>query len=394
MKNKFFKLIPVLGLVSTIIMTSCQKKIEAAYWNPNAAVIEPIETILPSVIGGMIYFYSSNGTTFGVQLDGTFIGRYIQYWGTQTNNELYGQMGPATGTTDNTGSMWGSVYYAGGANIDKIVKWGIEQEKWDYVGVALAIRAWGWLELTNEYGDAPLKQALNPSLQQFLYDPQPDFYDSSRAICFRALSFLNRTDGKVSKANLAIGDAYMNNGDVNKWKKFVYGILARSYNNLSNKDIYKTKNYGDSVIKYADLAMTTNEDNVTGKFQGGAISATNNYFGPYRGNIGTFRQGGYIADLMSGRNDSAFKGVQDPRAPYLLRENLNGEYRGFTPWLGTSSLATNDYPQNFWGHATPTSTGAPTVDNSRYVFQNTSPWPLMTASEMQFTKAEALLRQG
>ncbi|HEY8660564.1 MAG TPA: SusD/RagB family nutrient-binding outer membrane lipoprotein [Chitinophagaceae bacterium] len=394
MKNKVFKFISILSLASTVLIVSCKKKIDDAYLNPNAAVREPVESILPSVIGGMIYFYSSNGTTFGVQLDGTLIGRYVQYWGTTSSLELYGEMGPATGVTDNTGSMWGSVYYAGGANINKIIEWGTEEQKWDYVGVALAIRAWGWLELTDEYGDAILKQAFNPSLQQFLYDPQPDFYDSCRAVCFRSLSFLNRTDGNVSQANLAIGDAYMNNGDVNKWKKFVYGVLARSYNNLSNKDIYKSKNYGDSAIKYADLAMTTNDDNVTAKFQGGSLAPANNYFGPYRGFVGTFRQGAYIADLMSGRNDSAFKGVPDPRATYMLRENLNGEYKGFTPWLGTSSLATNDYPQNFWGHATPSSTGAPTVDNSRYVFQNTSPWPLMTASEMQFIKAEAALRKG
>ncbi|MBS1735967.1 MAG: SusD/RagB family nutrient-binding outer membrane lipoprotein [Bacteroidetes bacterium] len=395
MKNKLLKITPVLGLASLLLMmSSCQKKIESAYLNPNAAVKQPIEAILPSVIGGMVYFYSSNGTTFGVQLDGTFIGRYIQYWGTQTNLELYGEMGPATGTTDNTGSMWGSVYYAGGANINKIIQWGSEQQKWDYVGVAWAIRAWGWLELTNEYGDAILKQAFNPSLQQFLYDPQPDFYDSCRAVCFRALSFLNRTDGQVSQANLAIGDAFMNNGDVNKWKKFVYGILARSYNDLSSKDLYNTSKFADSVIKYTNLAMTTNDDNITAKFKGGTISANLNYYGPWRGNIGTLRQGAYIANLMSGRNDSAFSGVADPRAPYMLRENLNGEYRGFTPWLGTSSLAVNDYPQNFWGHPTPSSTGSPTVDNSRYVFQDVSPWPLMTASEMQFTKAEAALKKG
>ena len=89
MKNKLLKITPVLGLASLLLMmSSCQKKIESAYLNPNAAVKQPIEAILPSVIGGMVYFYSSNGTTFGVQLDGTFIGRYIQYWGTQTNLEL------------------------------------------------------------------------------------------------------------------------------------------------------------------------------------------------------------------------------------------------------------------------------------------------------------------
>ncbi|MDQ6814962.1 MAG: SusD/RagB family nutrient-binding outer membrane lipoprotein [Bacteroidota bacterium] len=399
MQNKSFKIIVFITVVSTCLMLSCTKKIEEAYLNPNAAVVEPIESILPGVIGGFTAFFSSNGTGYGVQADAILLGRYIQYWGSQTNADNYGQMGGAI-SSDNTGSVWAAVYYGHGQNVNKIIQWGSEQQKWDYVGAAWAVRAWGWLELTDEYGDAILKEAFNTSLQQFHYDTQPEFYDSCRTICFRALSFLNRTDGNVSKDNFAKGDAYFYNGDVNKWKKFVYGILARSYINLSSKDIFKTNNYADSAIKYANLAMTTNDDNAVVRVAGGLTSAVNNYFGPFRGNIGTIRQASYIANLMSGQN-SAFAGVNDPRAWYMLRENANGTFKGFTPWLGSSGLTTSDYPQNFWGYTnsatgvyTPSSTAAPTVDTSRYLYQNTSPWPLMTASEMQFIIAEAAVRKG
>jgi len=392
MKNKFFNSILLAGITSLLFMVSCSKKIDDAYLNPNAQVIEPIESILPSVIGGFSAFYSSAGTGYGLQNDGILLGRYIQYWGSQTAAELYGEMG-GTGASDNTGSVWATVYYGHGQNVNKIILWGSQQQKWDYVGVAWAIRAWGWLQLTNQYGDAILKEAFNTSLQQFHYDVQSDFYDSCRAICFRALSFLNRTDGNVSPANLAIGDKYFYNGDVSKWKKFVYAILARSYNDLTNKAIYTSNGYADSAIKYANLAMTSNTDNATCKFAGGNTSALNSYYGPFRGNVGTIRQAAYICNLMTGLN-SAFPGVPDPRAPYMLRENTNGTYKGFTPWLGSAGLVTNDYPQNFWGNATATSTAAPAVDNSRYVFQNTGEYPMMTASEMQFILAESYLRKG
>ncbi len=291
MRNKLLKFIIALGIISSTLMISCQKKIDDAYLNPNAAVVEPIESILSGVIGGLTYFYSSNGTAYGVQQDAQYLGRYIQYWSITTNADQYGQMGPAVSGTDQTGSIWGTVYYGHGQNVNKIISWGTDQQKWDYVGVAWAIRAWGWLELTNEYSDAILKEAFNTSLQQFHYDTQPEFYDSCRAICFRSLSFLNRTDGNVSKANLAIGDAYFYNGDVNKWKKFVYGILARSYIDLSSKAIFLTNGYADSAIKYANLAMTVNDDNASVKLQGGSLNynAVNNYFGPLRSNYGSYR---------------------------------------------------------------------------------------------------------
>ncbi len=393
MQNKISKLLITTGLFCLLSTLSCTKKIDDAYLNPNAAVVQPIESILSGVIGSFTAFFSSAGTGYGVQADGILLGRYIQYWGTQTNGENYGQMGGTIGS-DASGGLWAAVYYGQGQNLNRIVQWGTEQQKWDYVGAALAIRAWGWLELTNIYGDAILKEAFNTNLAQFHYDTQPEFYDSCRSICFRSLNYLNRTDGNVSASNLAIGDAYFYNGDVNKWKKFVYGLLARSYQDLSNKTIYSTNGYADSAIKYATLSMSSNAENAAVRVAGGLTSAVNNYFGPFRANIGAIRQGGYIADLMSGRNTDAFFNVNDPRRWYMLRENTNGTFKGFVPWLGTSGLSAGDYPQNFWGNTTSTSTAPPAVDSSRYLYQNTSPWPMMTASEMQFILAEAALLKG
>ena len=190
MKNKMIKPIFFFGLLGIVLATSCKKKIEDAYPNPNSPVVVPIETILPGVIGGFTAFFSSNGTGYGVQADGILLGRYIQYWGTQTNGELYGQMcfpGAPSSASDTTGGLWAAVYYGHGGNVNQIIQWGAEQQKWDYVGVGYAIRAWGWLELTNCYGDAILKEAFNTSLTQFKYDTQQEFYDSCRVICHRSL---------------------------------------------------------------------------------------------------------------------------------------------------------------------------------------------------------------
>ncbi|GEO11875.1 hypothetical protein SAE01_43710 [Segetibacter aerophilus] len=379
-------------------MSSCKKKIDEAYLNPNAPVRVPIETILPGVIGGFTAFNAASGSNFGLQIDDVLLGRYIQYWGSTTNGENYGSMGGTVGS-DNTGGIWGAVYYGHGQNVNRIIEWGTEEQKWDFVGVGLAIRAWGWLELTNQYGDAILKEAFNTSLTQFHYDTQPEFYDSCRAICFRALSYLNRTDGNVNPAKLAESDFYFNKGDLNKWKKFVYGTLARSYIDLSSKANFITAHYADSAIKYAGLAMTTNAENSMATFSSANSSnGFNSYFGPTRSNIGTIRQGSYIANLMSGRNDSAFTGVNDPRAWYMLSENANGTFRGVTPWLGVTeylngATPTNDYPKNFWRNPSVIATTG-TEDSARYVYQNKGPWPIMTASEMQFIIAEAYYRLG
>lgn len=395
MKYKFLKSSIAAGIIGMVGLFSCSKKIDEAYLNPNAATRQPVETILPGVIGGFTWFSSTQGTTYGVVVDGTFVGRYIQYWGINSSGDTWGQMSMLGGAVDNGGSIWATVYYGQGNNVNKIIQWGTEEEKWDYVGAAQAIRAWGWLELTMEYDIGILREAWNPDLTTFKYQDQPEILDSCRAVCHRALANLSRTDGKVSPSNFAIGDAYFLGGDVNKWKKFVYGILARSYICLSYKNMFAANNYAlaDSAIKYANLSIQNNADNPTVKVVGPPINGQINFWGPGRANFGSYRQGEYIARLMNGDDTTCFAGTTDPRAWYMLSENQNNTFKGLRPWAGNAT-ASADYPKNFWRHPTPTSTATPAIDTSRYLYGNTSPWPMMTASEMQFIIAEAALRKG
>jgi hypothetical protein len=389
MKTTLIKSV-LMMVVTCLAVTSCKKKLDEAYLNPNATTRVPVESILPSMIGNFMGSSAAAGSAYGLANDGLLVARYIQFWETNTTLNAFDQMGGATGGSDNMGSIWAMHYFGQGQNLNMMIEWAKEEQKWDYVGVGYAIRAWSWLMLTNQYGEVILKQAFNPSLQQFNYDTQPEVYDTVRATAFRALEYLNMTGGAASPANLAIGDAYFNGGDVNKWKKFVYGVLARSYAYLSNKANYSA----DSVIKYTNLAMSTNLDNATCKFANTGITGTSSYFGIFRGNVGTIRQSAFIANLLTGANPDAFAGVEDPRIWYMLRENPNGTFKGIQPNKGASGLATNDQPQNFWGGTFATTAVAANENAARYLFRNNAEFPIMTASEMQFIKAEAMLRKG
>jgi hypothetical protein len=385
-KNNIFHLTAVAIL---LVLTGCEKKIDEAFANPNASVRVPVETLLPGIIGNFVGSSAAAGSAYGTANDGLYIGRYVQFWGTNSAGNQYDQMGGATGASDLLGSVWAMHYFGMGENLNKMVKWGIEEEKWDYVGVGYAIRAWSWLQLTNMYGEVILKEAFRPDQLVFKYDNQEEVYDSVRAIAHRAIAYLEKTGGQASQANLAKGDAYFYNGDVNKWKKFAYTVLARSFSHLSNKSIYNA----DSVIRYAQLGINTNADNATAKFANTGITGTSNFYGPFRNNVGTLRQSEYIANLMNGLN-SRFSGAADPRAWYMLRENTNKTIRGIKLNKGSSGLVANDQPQSFWGQPFGTAT-APTSDaNCRYIFKNGAPFPIITASEIKFMLAEAYLRKG
>ena len=403
MKNKFLitSLLAVTTLAFGVItIQSCSKKLEEAYLNPNNPVEGAIEAILPNVINQMTSTAAppagGGGGSYGCGAEAVLMARYIQFWNAVGTGDNYDQMGGVVGTPgtpDNTGLVWAMHYYGIGANAKFIISRGIQQQKWDYVGVAHAIFAFSWLTLTEEYGEVIMRQAFDASRSTFDYDQQSDVYDSVRVICDNAITYLNRTDGAVSPTNLAQGDGYFLGGDVNKWKKFVYAIKARSFAHLSNKSFYLQKGYPDSVIKYCDLSIQVNADNAAQKWVGGNFSGTNNYYGPFRGNIGSIRQTAFIADLLSGASAaSPFTGIFDPRTPYLINENTNGTYKGVIPNQGTSGLSAGDQPKNFW--RAPFASTAATADSGRYIFNNLAPFPVLTAADIQFMKAEAAFRKG
>ncbi|KAK6020985.1 TonB-dependent receptor plug domain protein, partial [Ostertagia ostertagi] len=203
-KTKFFKTLSffVTALSGCFVWSSCAKKLDEAYANPNANVRQPVENILPSMFGSLVGSSSAAGSAYGLAGDGLLVGRYIQYWGTYTVTAVggnlgtqYDRMGGTVGSSDNLGSVWAAHYYGMGQNLNRIIDWGSEESKWDFVGAAWALRAWSMFEATNEYGEIILRQAFNSSLQTFLYDEQSEVYDSVRATCRRAISFLERTDG-------------------------------------------------------------------------------------------------------------------------------------------------------------------------------------------------------
>jgi hypothetical protein len=385
------------GALIGLLAGSCSKKIDEAYANPNAAVRQPIEVIFPSLIGSITGSSSAAGSAYGLSNDGLLIGRYVQFWGSYVVNTAansgnqYDKMGGVTDASDNLGSVWAAHYYGMGQNINRIVEWGTEEQKWDFVGAACALRAWSMFECTNQYGEMILRMAFDQSKQQFTYEDQSEVYDSVRVTCHRALNFLNATGGNMDAAKFAQSDFYFNKGDLGRWKKFVYGILARSFAYLHNKSTYSA----DSVIKYADLSLATN--NVTAKFQNTGITGTSNYYGGVRQNVNNantgIRQSAFIANLMTGANPQAFTDVNDPRAWYILRENLNGTIKGITPWLAMSGLVLLDRPRSFVGTGADT-TGYPSPEQGRYIFRSEAEMPVMTASEIKFIKAEAHLRKG
>ncbi len=399
-------------LIAFFIITGCKK-----YFDINADPASPQNADLASILSPVLA-----GSTAQNAIDGSHAATLIQNFTTNTGNGTHDQHAgnPGGGTAFNL--FWRVFYVNMGTSINLIIDKGIKEENWDYVGVAYAMKAWGFQQATDYFGEIPFSQAWEPNRASFEYESQEKIYKGVDSLLRTSLSYLNRSDGKVSSGSLGRGDIVYK-GDRTKWIKFVHGLLARHYNRYTNKSIYLSEGYADSVIKYVDLSFANSADNYQVSYPATKNDDTNP-FGPARGNFNTLKQSRYITQLLDGTtfgSSPAVMGNRDPRLRAMLtfsadtttitssmpvanggyRFNLlqntgGGDFEGnVTPAPAIGSPGYRRRVSVVYADSIPTNTGSAIFAKAgRYVFQNSAPATLMAYHELQFVKAEAAFKKG
>lgn len=333
--------------------------------------------------------------------------KFTQNWGAQTSNNTFERHGYAA--SDVGGAMWRFVYISAGLNLEDMIKNAKAKENNSLAGIGYAIKAWGFQILTDSHGPVVLDEAFADKLT-FKYQDQPEVYAKVREWCALAIKHLNKPDVGDYTAKLNAND-FMYGGNRDKWKKFVYAILATQYSHLINKPEFATQ-YADSVVKYVDLSFASSAEDATIGFSGNTpyVNATSpgdsNPFGangPIISGTGTGRIGQPIVNYLTGgvRGTPTVnpKASTDPRLTRMINPMVttstttNGVYRGVAATDGDTPT-TKTIP-HVLGSTTPTALapfpgkylfGTGEADGSRY--------PLFTYSQLQFAKAEALFIKG
>lgn len=384
-------MIAMLGIAS---FSSCKKYLDINS-DPDTPQFPDVSSVFPTQLAGI---------PRGLQYDSRYAGRYIQNWlsfsaTASAANVNFDRMG-YTAASDANGDIWRQVYYGLGKNLNYIIDEGIKKEQWDYVGAAYALKAMMFQYCTDYHGDIIFSEAFNENQAAFKFDDQETVYRGIDSLCRLALKYLNNTNYKASSTRLSKGD-YIYNGSTAKWIKFTNGLLARNFHRTTNKSNYSA----DSVIFYCKNSLSSVDDDFVIPFDASKNDDTN-FYGTYRDNLTVFRQSNYIVKLLDG---SILSGVaasaataanRDPRMKHMLTcsqdtTNGNGGFRGVDPGLGDVNTLTKRVSAP-WADSVYTNPSSAVFSSQykRYLFADKVVFPIMTASEIQFMKAEAEFRSN
>ena len=419
MKRNFF----VTGITVLLVLlatTGCKKYLDINS-DPDTPQNPDASSVFPAMLGGI---------PRGFQFDARYASKYVQNFGANTlgnvnNQERHGY----TAGSDVNGDIWRQCYFGLGANLDYIIKSGSEKGQWDYVGAAQVLKAMMFQYATDYHGEIIFKEAFVENKAFFKYDDQEVVYAGVDSILRLAITNLTRTDIKVTTTRLSKGD-YVYNGNTSRWVKFAWGLMARNAHRITNKTTYNA----DSVIAFCDRSMVDVNDDFLIPFDA-AKNDDANFFGIFRDNLTLFRQSDFIVKLLDGTILTSVAGNipptsatafnRDPRMKHMLTccedtTNGNGGFRGVAAGTGDpNATALTGLTQSYivgsanWINArkrvplvwidSSYQLAAGSVNPSasvfnplykRYLFANNAVMPVMTASEIQFIKAEAAFRKG
>jgi len=334
-----------------LTITSCKKFIdEDLNVNPNQPDDVPVNLLLPSIEGGLAYSAGSDMARYN--------GLWIQQIAGLANQHLvFDNYGLSESDVNN---MWYfNLFSTTLANADIMIKKAEANGSPYYAGIGKILMAYGLGITTDVWGDIPYSQAFQGETELSpAYDSQQSIYNSIQSLLASAITDL----GAASSTFIPAGDDLIYGGDLTAWIATANSLSARYWLHLSKvpgSNAYANALSAIGAGAYTDAAQDANfpfTDNVT---------EGNPWFQFNDQRAGDIGMGAAFIDLMISLND--------PRLPaYATTDATDSAYSGSPAGVGAGGVsAMGDYPAS-----------------------SSSPWQLISYTEIKFIEAEAKFQTG
>ena len=337
---KLFKSIILCGLgVMALSLTSCNDWLDVNV-DPDSPSAE--STTYDQRLAH-IEFYTNSGLQFGAWRTTMAMGD----WTRNNGGGNYWHVSywyPVDGQVTTTYQWW---FVGAYANVPDMIAKAEAAENWQFAGAGYLIKAYGFMAMTDLYGEMPYTQAAA--------EPATPEYDTGKTIYLGCLETIDKAIECLEKGQsqdpklptLAAGDCW-NKGDLNKWIKLAYMLKARWINKLNKKGAgsYKDGKYdADEILRCLDKAMQSNADNtiVNHTDDNGSTHDVLGWdepvdYSPLFSVCGM--NSGYMVTKMLYDNLTNFAGygVEDPRAdhiiPWAYSPNKDENSRTDVKWVG------------------------------------------------------------
>ena len=338
-------------IIFALALSSCNSTLDEINKNPNATETPLAPYLLTGTLKQGADLYWGSESNFNSSL------LFVQHWAKIQYAE------PDRYDVSNTSftSLWNTGYSTLITDLNTILNFSDQQANSNYKGIALTLRSWTFLLLTDAYGSIPYKEAglkVTPA-----YNTQKEVYTGLLEDLKQAQSLLGTANGAVT------GDlAYK--GNITKWKKLVNSLRLRIALRISDKE--------PTLAKQAVIDATTDA--------AGVISSNSEIFqfiytsSPQQNPASAWFETRDDYRISKTLVDKLYE-LSDPRLPVyaqLPSDASVGKYVGGANGLSNSAANSQGF--------------AKTSKPGTYFLTSQSPAVIFTYSEVLFDLSEAVAR--
>ncbi len=230
--------------VLLLSLASCSKELDEVNTNPNATESAQPDYLLTGAIKNTVDAYWGTANNMNSSL--LFAQQWAKVQYTEEDRFIYSNSSFST--------LWSTGYSRGITSFNKIIEMENTTGNSNYSGVALTLRSWVYLLLTDAYGDIPYSQA--GKISEFVtpaYDKQKDVY-------FGLLNDLKAAKAQLDPSGKPIAGDVIYNGNIDKWKKLANSLRLRIALRIADREPARAKQELDDIAAAGDTYLSDNSD--------------------------------------------------------------------------------------------------------------------------------------
>ena len=350
--NRYIKII-LFCLPIALVTSSCDKDFETINQNPNSPTSVPSDLLIADIVR-----VAAN------QNYSSFVGMDMgACWSQQLSKVQYNdeeRYGPRVNVIQ---GVWNTYYEAVIADAKTMYDLAVVEENTASQGVALTLQAYGYLMLTDMYGDIPFSESILAPTGNVTpaYDTQEAVYDGALQMLTDASALLAAGGSINGSADIMYG------GSVSNWNKFANSLKFRALMRISG-----VRNVAAELqaLVSAGNMFTSNADEAKLVYLAASPNANPIYETVVFGTRLEYKLNQTLVDKLSTDGD--------PRLAVYVAPNADGIYRG-------KPAGISDVPSNDWGYDNVSGIGAAYLDP-------TAPGYFMSYAQLELLKAEAAVK--
>ena len=306
-KSYIIKIIMLASII--MVAAACEEGFDELARNPNVPNDVPADLVIAGALVDLSYYTS-------YQLGVNYLGMWIQHHG----SGAYPEQDQYSPRLNDINVYWNNIYDNPMRDFRHVIEKSEESGNVNQRAVALIMSAFGYISLTDVWGDIPYTEALRgvEGITTPELDPQEVVYEGIIQDLDEAVNIMdfNSTDGFGS-------EDLVYQGDMRKWEKFANSLRLRAFIHLSKVDPARAQ---AGVVEMLGKPLISSHEENAAIHYSTASGNKNPVHSRHVGRENDFRVSLSITSRMIGPGTKA--DPLDPRLEVYAQRNNVGVFEG------------------------------------------------------------------